>query len=87
MESFIVEKPQRVDKLLSDHYPDRSRSYFHFLIEQGAVTVNGKKVKKREIPKVGDEISLHFLPTSEIELIAQDIPLEILFEDLCFDVC
>jgi len=81
MKSFIVKAPKRVDKLLSEHYPDHSRSYFQFLIKRGSVTRNGERVKKREIPKVGDEIGVIFLPSSEIELKPQDIPLEILFED------
>lgn len=81
MESFIVENPQRVDKLLSEHFPNHSRSYFQYLIEQGSVTRNGQMVKKRDIPKVGDEIAVFFLHTPEIELKPQDIPLEILFED------
>jgi len=81
MESFIVENPQRVDKLLSEHFPNHSRSYFQYLIEQGSVTRNGQMVKKRDIPKVGDEIAVFFLHSPEIELKPQDIPLEILFED------
>lgn len=81
MESFVVEDPKRVDKLLKEHYPEHSRSYFQYLIEQGSVLCNGKGLKKREIPKAGDEISVAFLSPPEIELKAQDIPLEILYED------
>ncbi len=81
MKNFIVEDPKRVDKLLAEHFPDHSRSYFQFLIEDGSVTCNGKKVKKREVPKGGDEIQIFFLSSPEIELTPENIPLNILYED------
>ncbi len=81
MKNLIVEEPQRVDKLLAKHFPDQSRSYFQFLIEAGSVTCNGKKMKKREIPQIGDEIQIFFLDFPEIELTPENIPLDILYED------
>lgn len=71
----------RLDKLLSLHFPEHSRTYFQFLIDQGCVLVNGKSVKKRTAPKEGDEIEVCFLLTPEISLEPQDIPLDILYED------
>lgn len=71
----------RLDKLLSLHFPEYSRTYFQYLIKQGSVLVNGTVLKKRETPKVGDEIEVNFLLTPEISLEPQDIPLDILFED------
>ena len=71
----------RLDKLLSLHFPQHSRSYFQYLIEQGAVLVNGSPVKKKETLKEGDEIEVCFLLTPEISLEPQDIPLDILYED------
>lgn len=71
----------RLDKLLSLHFPQLSRTYFQYLIEQGCVLVNGKALKKRQSPKVGDEIDVCFLLTPEISLEPQNIPLDILFED------
>jgi len=81
---FIVspdEAKTRLDKLLSIHFPEHSRTYFQYLIEQGCVLVNGIPLKKRETPKAGDEIEICFLLTPEISLEPQDIPLDILFED------
>jgi 23S rRNA pseudouridine1911/1915/1917 synthase len=75
------EAKTRLDKLLSVHFPEHSRSYFQYLIEQGAVLVNGSPVKKKESPKEGDEIEVCFLLTPEISLEPQDIPLDILYED------
>jgi 23S rRNA pseudouridine1911/1915/1917 synthase len=71
----------RLDKLLSLHFPEHSRTYFQYLIEQGCVLVNGMLLKKREIPNAGDEIEVCFVLTPEISLEPQNIPLDILFED------
>lgn len=81
---FIVseeESGNRLDKLLSVHFPGYSRTYFQFLIEQGSVLVNGEVWKKREKPQTGDEVEVCFLYTPELSLVPQQIPLEILFED------
>ena len=82
--SFIVTEAysgQRLDKLLSIYFPTYSRTYFQYLIDEGAVLLNGKQVKKREIPVIGDEIEVCFLLTPEISLEPENIPLEILYED------
>lgn len=81
MKNFIVEESKRLDKLLARRFPEHSRSYFEFLIASGSVTCNDKKVKKRCIPKVGDTIQIDFIALPEIELIPENIPLDILYED------
>lgn len=81
MKNFIVEDSKRLDKLLAEVFPEHSRSYFQFLIDAGSVTCNGKKVKKRMIPNLGDEIQIFFLTSPEIKLTPEDIPLDILYED------
>lgn len=81
---FIVsqdEPKMRLDKLLAAHFPQHSRTYFQSLIEQGCVLVNGASLKKREMPKEGDEIEVCFLLTPEMTLEPEDIPLDILYED------
>lgn len=75
------ESHQRLDKLLAQHFPEHSRTYFQFLIEQGAVRVNSAIVKKRSIAKVGDTIEVQFLAPPDISLEPQNIPLDILYED------
>ena len=81
---FTVSKEEvglRLDKLLTSRFPEHSRTYFQFLIEQGCVLVNGHLIKKRETPHVSDEIDVSFLLPPEISLEPQDIPLEVLYED------
>ena len=71
----------RIDKLLITKYPEKSRSYIQFLIENGHILLNGKKIKKRTQPKQHDKISIFFSPLLEISLKPQDIKLDILYED------
>jgi len=71
----------RLDKLLVHHFPGHSRTYFQYLIEEGCVLVNGQRMKKKDIPKIGDEIEVCFRLTPEISLEPQNIPLDILYED------
>jgi 23S rRNA pseudouridine1911/1915/1917 synthase len=80
---FVEEEDlnKRIDKLLSDRFPNLSRTYFQYLIDRQMVLVNGEIIKKRMIPKVGSEIEIEFILTPEISLEAENIPLDILYED------
>lgn len=71
----------RLDRLLSKHYPTYSRTYFQSLIEQGFILINDLPVKKKDKPKLGDEIEICFQLTPEISLEPENIPLDILYED------
>jgi 23S rRNA pseudouridine1911/1915/1917 synthase len=71
----------RIDRLLTEHYPEYSRTYFQKLIEQGFVLLNGQPVKKRIEPEEGDEIEVCFQYTHESPAQPEDIQLEILYED------
>lgn len=71
----------RLDRLLTSHFPTYSRTYFQHLIENGFVMVNGVAVKKKDKPKVGDEIEICFQLTPEMNLEPENIPLDILYED------
>jgi 23S rRNA pseudouridine1911/1915/1917 synthase len=84
LDSFFItsdQTGQRIDKLLSEHYPAFSRTYFQRLIEEGFVLLNGQSVKKRIVPEIGDEIEVCFQLTPESALTPENIPLEILHED------
>lgn len=76
-----TEASERLDKLLASRFPQHSRTYFQYLIEQGCVLVNGSFLKKRTCPDEGDEVEVHFLLPPEISLEPQNIPLDILYED------
>ncbi|MCE5318941.1 MAG: RluA family pseudouridine synthase [Parachlamydia sp.] len=84
-EEFVIteeEAGERLDKILARRYSDvRSRTYFQDLIEDSCVLLNGEPVKKRVQPKAGDEVEIAFRLSPELELKAEAIPLEILYED------
>lgn len=71
----------RLDTLLREFYKTSSRSYFQQLIKDGLVLVNGLRPKKSYKPAADDEIEVQLVLTKELQLIPEDIPLNILFED------
>lgn len=77
-----TEADTRIDRILAGRFLDiHSRSYFQTLLREGFVLLNGRRVKKQIRPEEGDEITIHFVLTKELDLTPEDIPLDILFED------
>ena len=75
------ESGERIDALLAHNLDNFSRSAIQKLIEDGNVTLNGKTIKKNYKPLTGDVFEIVLPEIAEIPLIAQDIPLNIAFED------
>ncbi len=71
----------RLDKTLSELQPDRSRSYWQKIIEEGRVTVDGRRVRASRKLKEGEVIEAYLPPATELLVEPEDIPLSILFED------
>lgn len=72
----------RLDVLISSKIDSYTRSYFTGLISDGKVTVNGKTVTKAGYKVApGDEITVDIPEPLSDETVAQDIPLDILYED------
>lgn len=83
-EEFKIEAQQsgaRLDKLLSELFPDLTRSYLQSLIKEGCVTVNGKKAKAGQKTGTGDLVSVEIPEPEELSIEPEDIPLDILYED------
>lgn len=83
-EEFKIEAQQsgaRFDKLLSELFPDLTRSYLQSLIKEGCVTVNGKKAKAGQKTGTGDLVSVEIPEPEELSIEPEDIPLDILYED------
>lgn len=72
---------ERLDKYLKRIYPEHSRNYFQFLIEEGAVLMNAKVAKKRFLVTDSDDVEVNFIATPELSLEPQNVPLDILYED------
>ena len=77
-----LSKSERIDRFLAGHLPDLSRSRIQTLIDEGYVTVNDALChNKKDLVKAGDRIQLITPAVEPLDLIAQDIPLDILYED------
>lgn len=71
----------RIDKFLSDCFPEQSRSFLQRLIKENCVQVNAQSVKSNYKLKASDQVLIRFPDPVEVELVAEDIPLDILYED------
>ena len=72
---------QRLDMYIASLDLDLSRSMTQKLIENGQVLVNEKIPKASYKTKLGDKIEIEILEPKETNLEAQDIPLDIIYED------
>src|SRR3954452_7281873 len=72
---------RRIDQYLVDRVPYLSRNNVQRLIDEGMVRVNGKPIKASYRPKEGDEIDMVAPPKPVSELVPEDIPLDVVFED------
>ncbi|HOH84993.1 MAG TPA: RluA family pseudouridine synthase [Bacteroidales bacterium] len=82
---FIVDpgqQPMRIDKFLSDRISNVSRSKIQSAADANAIQVNDKPVKSSYKIKPRDIITIVLpFPPHEFELIAEDIPINIVYED------
>lgn len=81
---FIVPENQhkaRIDQFLAERLERITRSYLQKLIKDGKITVNDKVVKPSHQVKPGEQIVITFPPPRTYNLIPEDIPLNIIYED------
>lgn len=71
---------KRLDKCIHSHIPDLSRSIIKSLFEDGHINSESSLALKK-LPPVGTKIVIKIPPPAPTDLVAQDIPLNILFED------
>lgn len=72
---------ERIDKCISNYLEDLSRSYIQKIIKEGNVFVNEKPVKANYKVKIDDSIRFIIPDSVEPDIPAQDIPLDIIYED------
>ena len=72
---------ERLDKFLSDNIDGISRSYAAKLITDGMVCINGKNAEKKYKIKGGELIEVDVPEPENIEVLPEDIPLNIVYED------
>jgi len=71
----------RLDSYISTKDSSLSRSTIQKLLEDNNITVNGENKKNSYKVKIGDVIKVNIPDAKESDLVAQDIPIEIVYED------
>jgi len=82
-EIFVTEEisGDRIDKFLSEQCEELSRSFIQKLLKSGEVFVGAKAVKPSYKVTEGDMISFEVPEAVEPEILPEDIPLDIVYED------
>jgi len=74
--------PERIDRFLAGQLSDLSRSRIQSLIEEGHVTVNAILCSnKKDLIKAGDRLEIVTPESVPFDLVAQNIPLDVIYED------
>ncbi len=82
MELQVNEMPGgRLDAFLAERLPELSRTRIQTLIREQYIQLNGQPAKPRDPVKLGDLITLALPEAVPLDAAAQDIPLDILYED------
>ena len=84
MNKYVVKKEdenKRIDKLISEIYNDISRVTIQRIISEGKLLANNNKVKSSYKVNTGDNIEFDLDKPEELNIKAQDIPLNVIYED------
>lgn len=86
MENFIItvseeQVKMRLDKMISDSFAEVSRSQIQKWIDNGDLLVNDEKSKCNYKLKLNDIVSCEIPEAEDMDLVAEDIPLDIVYED------
>ena len=84
MNEYIINETlagSRIDKYIAELDKNISRMTAQRLIEEGNILVNGEKTKPSYKACVGDKVSIKNVEAKEIDLKAEDIPIDVLYED------
>ena len=71
----------RLDQFLAAQDLGLTRSRLHALIEEGQVRLNGSWAKPAQRLRAGDLVSLTVPPPRELDLVPQDIPISLVYQD------
>lgn len=74
-------KDQRIDSYIAKQMPEISRAEIQKLIKDGLIKVNEKLINKNYRLKLNDKINIKLPQKNQPELIAQNLPLDIIYED------
>ncbi len=71
----------RVDQFLARLLPDYSRSFLQNLLDDGQATVNDETCRRSDRVHFGDQVSITIPSATPLDVPAEDIPLEIVYQD------
>jgi 23S rRNA pseudouridine1911/1915/1917 synthase len=77
----VAESGIRLDKYVSEHCPELSRTRARKLIDEGKVTVNGRTARASLRLEEGDEVDISLPPPISTTLAPEEAPLDIVYED------
>ncbi len=72
---------KRLDAYVSSQIEDLSRNYAESLIEEGQITVDGEAQAKKYKVKAGQQVNVIYPEPTKLDVTAQNIPLNIVYED------
>jgi 23S rRNA pseudouridine1911/1915/1917 synthase len=72
---------KRLDVFLAENLADYSRSYLQKLIKEKRAMINNEVGKNRSILKEGDEVTIEIPEAKPLEIKAENLPMEIIYED------
>ncbi len=84
MEELVVkdnEQNKRLDMYIAEEKKELSRTTIKRLLENGDILVNEKIQKASYKPEAGDRIQINMPEVVETKLVAQDIPVPVIYED------
>ena len=84
MKEYQVKEEQnniRIDKLVSELEKDISRTAIQRMVSEGNILVNGKIVRTSYKAAYGDIITIDEEKPKEIDILPQEMPLDIIYED------
>lgn len=76
------DKGLRIDSVLSEKYPEKSRSFFQKLIKDGMVFVNKNSIKANYKLSENDTVEFSIPEAVAPDILPEDIPLDIIYEDM-----
>jgi 23S rRNA pseudouridine1911/1915/1917 synthase len=85
--TFLIQPdpPKRLDKALSRDVPedaDISRSQMVQLMAKGAIAIDGQTLTDTKAkPQAGQTVTINVPDATDVETVAQDIPLDVIYED------
>lgn len=81
LNATLEDKGKRIDQYICENLEDKTRSSIQKQIANGDVLVNDKIIAKNYKINTGDKVVITMLEPEILDVVAQDIPIEIVYED------